>query len=443
MDIILNSGPAEWVKAVLFNPWGLYQLAIIFAGFIVAKLVDRWVEPLMEERARKIKGNPDLLRVIVAFMRRLEWLFLIVWLWAARGLVLYYTSWPSRVWLIGLALTLASVWFAVAVLTRIIRSRSISRFVAVIAWVYIALYVTGFDDTVMTALDGAAVTAGSMRISLYSTIRVILVSVALMWVAVLIGNVVSNRIERLDDLSPAYRVLLGKLVKIALIVFAGAGALTATGIDLTALTVFSGAVGVGIGFGLQKVVSNFISGIIILSDKSIKPGDTISLGDTFGWIRELRARFVSVITRDGREYLIPNEDFITTQVVNWSFSSDYVRIDVDFGVSYDSDPHEVVRIAIETAKGIKRITNYKEPVCWMTAFGSSSLDFKLRFWITDPNNGLTNVRGQVLLALWDAFKEAGINIPFPHREVIMKTPVDVTVAQQPVKRSSKPAPSKD
>jgi small-conductance mechanosensitive channel len=225
------------------------------------------------------------------------------------------------------------------------------------------------------------------------------------------------------------KVLISKLVKIVLIVFAGTIALSATGIDLTALTVFSGAVGVGIGFGLQKVVSNFISGIIILLDKSIKPGDTITLGETFGSIRDLRSRFVSVITRDGKEYLIPNEDFISQQVVNWSFSSEYVRIEVSFGTSYDSDPHEVARVAIEAAKSIPRVASaYTEPVCWMTGFGESSLDFKLRFWISDPSNGLTNVRGQVLMAIWDAFKAAGIEIPYPHREIVMKTPVEVAEA---------------
>ena len=183
---------------------------------------------------------------------------------------------------------------------------------------------------------------------------------------------------------------------------------------------------IGIGFGLQKVVSNFISGIIILLDQSIKPGDTISLGDTFGWIRELRARFVSVVTRDGREFLIPNEDFITTQVVNWSFTDSLVRLDVPFGVSYDSDPHEVMKLAIEAAGSVDRVDNSNSPpVCWMTGFGDSSLDFKLRFWIDDPQRGLTNIRGKVLLALWDTFKEHGIGIPFPHREVIFKTPVTV------------------
>ena len=212
MNLVNGNEIEEWINTVLLDPWGLYQLAIVIIGFLLAKLIDRWTEPLMENWARKIKGNPDLLRVIVAFMRRLEWLFLIIWLWAAKAIILYYTPWPSRSWVIGMALTLASVWFVVAVLTRIIRSRAISRTVAIIAWTYIALYVTGFDQPVMSALDGAAITAGSMRISLYSTIKAIIVSVAMLWIAVLAGNVVSNRVDGLEGLSPAYRVLLGKLI---------------------------------------------------------------------------------------------------------------------------------------------------------------------------------------------------------------------------------------
>jgi small-conductance mechanosensitive channel len=214
-----------------------------------------------------------------------------------------------------------------------------------------------------------------------------------------------------------------------LVVIAALSGLSLVGIDLTVFTVLSGAIGVGIGFGLQKVVSNFISGIIILADRSIKPGDTISLGETFGWIRELRARFVSVVTRDGREYLIPNEDFITQQVINWSFSDDLVRLDVRFGVSYNSDPHVVANLAVGATTSVTRIVQSQNPVCWLTGFGDSSLDFVLRFWIRDPQNGLTNIRGQVLLALWDAFKENGISIPYPHREVIMRTPAQPAAAE--------------
>jgi small-conductance mechanosensitive channel len=254
----------------------------------------------------------------------------------------------------------------------------------------------------------------------------------LMWLALTLGNYLDERIQHSTELTPSFRVLVGKILKFGLILVAAAVALSTLGVDLTTLTVFSGAIGVGLGFGLQKVVSNFISGIIILADKSIKPGDTITLGDTFGWIRELRARFVSVVTRDGREYLIPNEDFITSRVVNWSFSDELVRLDVHFGVSYEADPHRVSELAVAAAKSVPRVIDDRSPVCWLTAFGESSLDFVLRFWIRDPQQGLTNVRGKVLLALWDTFKENGVEIPYPHRQVVLKEPV--SFAEAPLRR---------
>lgn len=413
----------DWLVEAL-NGWVVIQLAIILGCFAAATLLARSIEPFLEIHARRIKGNPDLLRFIVAILRRTRWALVVVLLWFARLAVLQWT-WPSNTALISMALSLSAAWLIISILTRLIRNRTLSRIVAAAIWVYFALTVIGFDDETTAALDRAAINLGALRLSLLLVLKVLVLSISLIWLAVFIGNVVANRVDRSEDLSPSFKVLIGKLVKIALILLAGAFALAATGIDLTALTVFSGAVGVGIGFGLQKVVSNFISGIIILLDKSIKPGDTVSVGDTFGWIRELRARFVSVITRDGKEYLIPNEDLITQQVINWSFSSEYVRIDVDFGVSYDSDPHEVSKLAIDAAKTIDRVSTFKEPVCWLTAFGASSLDFRLRFWMSDPRQGLTNVRGEVLMALWDAFKAAGVDIPFPHREIIMRTPVRV------------------
>ncbi|MBB6223376.1 mechanosensitive ion channel family protein [Rhizobium leguminosarum] len=415
----------QWLRTFVLSEWTFYQFGIIAVGYLVASFLASRTEPALESKARRIKGNPDLLRVIIAFMRRLKWLFLAIWLWLAN-VALTQTTWPSRRWLVSTALTLTAAWFIISVLTKIIRNPTLSRLVAIFSWSYVALYALRLDVPVLSALDGLAVNLGAVRLSLLLVLKAVVLAVTLIWVAILVGNVLSHWVQRSGDLSPSIKVLISKFIKIGLIIIAGAIALSATGIDLTALTVFSGAVGVGIGFGLQKVVSNFVSGIIILLDKSIKPGDTITLGDTFGSIRDLRSRFVSVITRDGKEYLIPNEDFISQQVVNWSFSSDYVRIDVDFGTAYDSDPHEVVSIAIATASTVDRVANhYKAPVCWLTCFGASSLDFRLRFWISDPANGLTNVRGQVLMALWDAFKQAGISIPFPHREIIMKTPVEI------------------
>lgn len=422
--IVEGRQAAESIWQYLSQPWTLYQIVIIIVCFLIAWLLSLTIEPALEERARRIKGNPGLLRVIIAFMRRTDWALFILFVGFVREILLR-TTWPSRSYLLSLALVLAVTWLAASVLTRVVRNRFFARVISLCLFVYVAAGVLGIRDELQAALNDLAINLGDFRLSVLFVLKAIAISVLLLWVAHLAGRFVESRLSVSTDLSPSFKALAGKVVHITLTVAAGLIALNLVGVDLTTLTVLSGAVGVGLGFGLQKVVSNFISGVIILADRSIKPGDTIALGDTFGWIRELRARFVSVITRDGREYLIPNEDFITQQVVNWSFSDKNIRLDVDFGVSYDSDPHEVMRIAIESTAAVDRVLETPTPVCWMTAFGSSSLDFKLRFWIQDPQGGLTNIRGKVLIALWDAFKEAGINIPFPHREVLMRTPVEI------------------
>ncbi len=427
----LVSQAPEWLAPVieLFSSSAtLYQLVIIGVLFIPALLVSRVVEPKLEERARKIKGMPGLLRVIVAFLRRSEWLFFAVLL-AIANVVAQVLGWPENTRLLESAMVLATSWLVINAISHVIRSRTVRSIFAWLAWIYVSALILGVVDDVAAILDAPGFSLGSgegaTRVTPLLVLRLTILASLLLWAASALGNFFDRRIQTVDELTPSLRVLLGKITRIGLFVVAAMMALQALNINLTAFTLLSGAVGVGIGFGLQKVVSNFISGIIILLDQSIKPGDTITLGETFGWIRELRARFVSVVTRDGREFLIPNEDFITTQVVNWSFSDKYVRLDVNFGVSYDSDPHEVSRLAIEAASSQDRVaTRYREPVCWMTEFGDSSLNFKLRFWIEDPQSGLTNVRGKVMLALWDTFKENGVNIPFPHREVILKTPLE-------------------
>ena len=418
----LLSAWAQEAMSYVWQPWFIYQALVIIVLFGVSKLLSDRIEPRIEEHARRIKGQPGLLRVIVALIRRSEWIIFAILMFLAL-IVFRAITWPSRSWLISLVLSLAGAWLVVAVLARIIRNRLIARLVAWAIWIYVALVILGIDDRAAQFLDGMALPIGDYRLTTLFVLKsLVLVTVAI-WVSVLVGNFLDERVQRSTELTPSIRVLVGKVAKIGLVLVAVTVALSAVGVDLTAFTVFSGAVGVGIGFGLQKVVSNFISGVIILLDKSIKPGDTISLGETFGWIRELRARFVSVVTRDGREYLIPNEDFITQRVINWSFSDDLVRLDVEFGVSYDADPHKVSELAIEAALGVARVVADRRPVCWLTGFGDSSLDFVLRIWIRDPQQGLTNIRGKVLLALWDSFKENDVGIPYPHREVIMKTPV--------------------
>jgi len=407
-------------------------LVIVAVVLLISRLAAWKIEPRLEAQIRKIESpNHKLLRVLVVLLRRLDWVFFVL-LSGLALLLMRALGWQGSEYVVSTALLMALAWLVIALLSQMIRSRLLGKIVSVLVWVYVALVLLGALDEAALLLDAVGFSIGTFRLSLLLIIKVVVLMGALLWGAITVGNFFDNRLQRTEELTPSLRVLLGKVLKIVLIITATLVGLSGLGLDLTLFTVFSGAIGVGLGFGLQKVVSNFISGIIILMDRSIKPGDTISLGETFGWIRELRARFVSVVTRDGREYLIPNEDFITHEVINWSFTDALVRLDVEFGVAYDSDPHEVTALAIEAAAGCQRVFPGKKPVCWLTRFGDSSLDFVLRFWINDPREGLTNIRGIVLLALWDVFKEHGVRIPYPHREIIMQTPVRIEQGEKPV-----------
>lgn len=423
---------------VVFQTWTIYQALIISGAFLLSWFIAKRVEPPLETWVRGLKLNAGFLRLLAALLRRVEWIVFVVLVGTAYLIVSSYT-WPSRAFFLNLAFNLSLAWLVVSVISRIIHSRQLSRWVAVLAWVIVALNLTGYLEPTTRALDSMAFNLGEVRLSALVLIKTIALLIGLTWLASNTGNFVETRVKGMSDLTPSLQVLIGKFIKIFLVVAAVIVALNAVGIDLTVFAVFSGAIGVGLGFGLQKVVSNFISGVIILLDKSIKPGDTISLGSTFGWIRELRSRFVSVVTRDGREFLIPNEDFITEKVINWSFTDKLVRLDVDFGVSYDCNPHEVSRLAIEAAESVERVSTVKKPVCWLTEFGDSSLNFKARFWISDPQNGLTNIRGMVMLALWDVFEANDIAIPYPHREIIMQPPKD---AKQSRAKKPRTAPKK-
>jgi len=305
----------------------------------------------------------------------------------------------------------------IAILTRLISNAFIRGVVRYLGWTWATVVILDLSDEVRTLLDSAALELGGVRLSVWIVLQALVVIATLMFLARFISTTSASRIKNNKDISPSMQVLAVKFLQVLLYGAAFFIGLRAVGVDLTGLAVLSGAIAVGLGFGLQKVVSNLVSGVIILLDKSIKPGDVISLGETFGWINSLGARYVSVVTRDGREYLIPNEDLITGQVVNWSHSNDYVRLDIYFGTAYTDDPHQVRHIAIEAAKGVDRVLSFKAPVCHIVGFGDSSVDYILRFWIRDPTGGLTNFRGNVYLALWDAFQQHDISIPFPQREV--------------------------
>lgn len=419
---LLDAGLSLWREVEIFlrsmtAPWRVYQIGIILMLLAVAHLLRVVVGHRLEEWLRTRDGWPKWrLRLSVIVIQRLRGVFFVVLIWVTVW-IMREVTWPSRSYLLGIAATIATAWMAVSFGAQLIRNRPLRRVVTWTAWVYIALLFLGFLDGAAAFLDSIAVTFNDFRISALSLLKAVLVTGLLFLGAKLALRILTGRISRSEDISPSMRVLATKTLQVLFFGGAFVIGLRAVGFDLTGLAVLSGAIGVGIGFGLQKVVSNLVSGIIILLDKSVKPGDVISLGDTFGWISELGARYVSVVTRDGREFLIPNEDLVTGQVVNWSHSDDFVRIDLTFSTSYPDDPHLVRRVAIEASKAVPRVRSDRNVACHITGFGDSSINYVLRVWIHDAQEGLASVRGGIYLALWDAFKEHGITIPFPQREV--------------------------
>ncbi|KIC50149.1 mechanosensitive ion channel protein [Tateyamaria sp. ANG-S1] len=408
---------AETLVSSLLRPWVAYQLGIALAVFLGAHLLRRLLGPRIREWMGTREGWPKWrMRVLVVVHQRLRAIFFVFLIWIVVW-IMREVTWPSRSYVLGVIATLATAWLLVVFATRLIRSLFLRRVVRYGASIYVTLYVLGVVDEAAELLDAAAISFGEMRISALLIVQGVVIIGCLLALARFVTVTTSSRVQANEDISPSMRVLIVKVVQIVFYAIAFYAGVRALGIDLTGLAVLSGAIGVGLGFGLQKVVSNLVSGVIILLDKSIKPGDVISLGDTFGWIQTLGARYASVVTRDGREYLIPNEDLITGQVVNWSHSDQFVRLDIYFGTSYGCDPHQVRKLAIEAAKGVERVLSSRPPVCHIVGFGDSSVDYILRFWITDPTGGLTNIRGNVYLALWDIFKENDISIPFPQREV--------------------------
>lgn len=417
----LSSGlliDAQNFLTTMVQPWRLYQIGIILALFAIAHVLTRYVlDPKIDKWLRSLKNmRPSQLRFLLLIARRSRLIMFALLAWATV-LIMREVTWPSRTYVIALVATLASAWAFVAIATRLIRNSLLRTTVRYGAWAYVTVRILNIEEEAYKILDAAAIDFGALHISMLMILKAAMALGIMLTLATWANRFFRSRIGSIDDLSPSMRVLSEKLVAIILFGTATLLALKTIGFDLSSFAILSGAVGIGLGFGLQKVVSNFVSGFILLLDKSIKPGDVISLGDTFGWIQNLSARYVSVLTRDGREYLIPNEDLITGQVVNWSHSNTFVRLDINFGVDYASDPHLVRKIAREAAAGVDRVETTPAPVCHIVNFGDSSIDFVLRFWIDDPSGGLTNIRGNVFLALWDTLKEHDINIPFPRRDV--------------------------
>ncbi len=413
----------------LTSVWLLLDLGLIVVAAAIALLAATLIRRRIDLTALTA-GWPHMLRQFLSHvLANLAAIFFVLVV-AIMHAGMEAVTWPSRSYLLGVAASLATAWVIIALVASLIQNKFVYRVVAVSAWTITALSILGLLEPAMKALDAVGLFIGGLRVTPLLVIKTTVLLLLTLWAANTASDFLDRRVRSAADLTPSIQVLIGKVIRLLLITFAILIVLSTVGIDFSALAFFSGAVGVGLGFGLQKIVSNLVSGIILLADKSIKPGDVITVGDSFGWVESMGARYTAVVTRDGREFLIPNEDFVTQRVVNWSYSNNEVRIDVEFGVTYAADPHKVIAAALEAVKSVKRVLPTPPPVCHFKAFGDSSIDFILRFWIRDPIDGLTNVRGQVLIALWDILKREGIEIPFPQRDLNPRGPFKVIVEQE-------------
>lgn len=291
-------------------------------------------------------------------------------------------------------------------------------------WSVVALHLVGWLPAVEMYTDQLAIGTGDHRISLLMATKFVVLSALYLLLALWLSGVIEQWLKSAPHINISMRVGISKISKVSLLTVAIILALTEAGVNLASLTVFGGALGVGIGFGLQKIVSNFISGFILLGDRSIRPGDVISVGTNYGWVKELRARYIVVRNRDGVETLIPNENLVTTDVINWSYSDRRVRVRVPVQISYDDDPEQAMAIMEQAATANKRVLTSPEPAVRLMEFADSGIALELRVWMTDPEEGVGNVRSDINLAIWHGFKEAGITIPYPQRDVHLRQVVE-------------------
>jgi small-conductance mechanosensitive channel len=298
--------------------------------------------------------------------------------------------------------------------------------VTLFIWLIIAAEYLGWLDPIISVLDGIGMAAGRSRITLWSVLKLLFTLTLFVLVAAWISRWVERRLKRLSNLAPSTRIGIAKFANAFLIGLSILIGLNAAGVDLTALTVLTGAIGLGLGFGLQSIAANFVSGFVLLMDRSIKPGDVISLSgqsgtstENFGWVQELRGRYVVVRDRDGVEMLVPNQQLISNAVINWSYTDPRIRLKLPVRVSYRDDPELALSILLTACEGQSRVLREPAPVSRLMHFSDSGIELELRFWISDPQEGVNNVRSEVNRAIWRLFKENKITIPVAQREIVV------------------------
>ena len=410
----------------LLEPASLMQLACIGGAVLLAW----WITRLLRPRLADTTPPADL----HGRAREMAWVgvpFALALLLLATAAGFLHAAGAATDF-VGPAVQLAALLLLIRLIVYVVRVSLGTRArikgwgtpISIVVWVFLGLHFLGWGDEVVAALDGIGVNLGKTRVSVWSVAK-LLVTVSLFVLgAMWISRWLERRVLKLDALAPTMRIGIAKFLQAFLVGLSVLVGLNAAGLDLTTLNVLTGAIGIGLGFGLQSIAANFVSGFVLLMDRSIKPGDVISFTgmpgtatEGFGWVEELRGRYVVVRDRDGVSTLVPNQNLITNPVVNWSYADPRVRLKLPVRVSYQSDPELAMRLMLQSTVGHPRVIQDPAPVARLMSFGDHGIELELRFWIPDPAAGVNNVRSDVNRAIWRLFREHGIVIPVAQREV--------------------------
>jgi small-conductance mechanosensitive channel len=338
-------------------------------------------------------------------------------------------NWPEEG--LKVLLILSFALFLFRFLTTAITNRFWAGILTVAIWIWAVQHLFPLEDPINNLLESMAVTIGQVHVSMLTILRAPLLLLILYLLSKNLLVIFHLWLQTGSSLPAVTQALLDKLCKALLFSASVVLVLHYMGIDLTVFALFGGALGLGIGFGLQKIAASLLAGFFLLADKSIEPGDVIQIGDTYGWINFLGGRYVSIITRSGAEHLIPNESLITGQVINWSYSNNLVRLQVPVGISYASDRQKAKKLMLQAAAATVRVLREPEPVCLLTGFGDNALNLELRVWINDPQNGLGPVKSDLLEDVLQRFNENGIELPYPQRVLHHKSIPEITIRTKP------------
>ena len=414
----------SWL-ALLMSPQSLLQFSLIALAWVFAMMLDQ----RLRSRFSVILGEEGKATVKTLAMRGSQRLILpmamLLIVILVRSLLdaLAYEVWLLDIF-VPLLLSLAIIRITVFLLRRAYTpSPLIKAWESIIStsiWLIVVLHLVGVLPDITALLDELGVTIGNKRVSVLAVIKVTLSVIVFLLLASWLSRVLERRVMGSRHLGVSMRLAISKTIKIVLLSLAVLIALNSVGIDLTALTVFGGALGVGLGLGLHRITSNFVSGMILLYDRSIRPGDVITIGaeGRFGWVQELRARYVVVRDRDGVETLIPNENLITSEVTSWSHTDKAVRVKIRVQISYGDDPEKAMEAMLKACEH-PRVLKEPQTAVRLMDFGDNGMNLEARVWIEDPEAGVNGVRSDINLAIWKGFRQAGITIPFPQRDVHM------------------------